>query len=452
MELANWQPPYLFPSALTMRPLFTELIRPATSITAVAASITAIAASVTAIAASITAIASSVTAVAASITADDESNDIPRSPRASAADDCLAEVEQYLQFLTHPQGLSDAEFRKFMQYSSRFFFSNGKLWHRDTHGKHKIVVPKEKRYELLKEVHDILGHKKIYAMRMQLLERFWWLFLDQDVKWFVQTCHQCQVRQMRYHHIPPTVAAPASLFRKAHVDTMYMPRASGYRYIVQACCSLSSYPEHRKLQKENGSTIGAFIFEDILCRWGALEEIVTDNGLAFVEALNLLAEQYGIHHIRISPYNSQANGIVERRHLDVREAIMKVCDGEERKWPTATHAVFWAERITTHKALGHSAYYIAHGVEPLLPFNLAEATYMVLPRSAMSTTKLIALRARQLQKRPEDLDTIRDRVIKARFTSIHQFKKKYANTIRAYQFAPGDLILVRNSCVEASLD
>jgi hypothetical protein len=95
---------------------------------------------------------------------------------------------------------------------------------------------------------------------------------------------------MRYHHIPLTVTAPASLFRKAHVDTMYMPRASEYRYIVQARCSLLSYPEHRELRKENGSTIGAFIFEEILCCWGALEEIVTDNGLAFVEALNWLAE------------------------------------------------------------------------------------------------------------------------------------------------------------------
>jgi hypothetical protein len=101
----------------------------------------------------------------------------------------------------------------------------------------------------------------------------------------------------------------------------------------------------------------------------------------------------------------------------------------------------------THKALGHSAYYIAHGVEPLLPFDL-----MVPPQSAMSTTELIALRAHQLQKRPEDLDTIRDCVIKAHFTSICQFKKKYANTICAYQFAPGDLVLVRNSRVEASLD
>jgi hypothetical protein len=44
------------------------------------------------------------------------------------------------------------------------------------------------------------------------------------------------------------------------------------------------------------------------------------------------------------------------------------------------------------------------------------------------------------------------RVIKARFTSIRQFEKKYANTIRMYQFNPGDLILVQNSCIEASLD
>jgi phosphoenolpyruvate-protein kinase (PTS system EI component) len=77
---------------------------------------------------------------------------------------------------------------------------------------------------------------------------------------------------------------------------------------------------------------------------------------------------------------------------------------------------------------------------------------MVPLQSAMSTTELIALRARQLQKRPEDLDTIQDRVIKARFTSIRQFKKKYANMICTYQFAPSDLVLVQNSHVEVSLD
>jgi phosphoenolpyruvate-protein kinase (PTS system EI component) len=102
--------------------------------------------------------------------------------------------------------------------------------------------------------------------------------------------------------------------------------------------------------------------------------------------------------------------------------------------------------------LGHSTYYIAHGVKPLLPFDLAEAMYMVPPQSTMMTTELVALQAYQLQKRPEDLDTIQDQVIKAYFTSIHQFEKKYTHMICTYQFTPGDLVLVQNSHAEASLD
>ena len=47
--------------------------------------------------------------------------------------------------------------------------------------------------------------------------------------------------------------------------------------------------------------LGTFIFEKILCRWGGLAEIVTDNGKPFVEALYYLATRYNINHIRISP-------------------------------------------------------------------------------------------------------------------------------------------------------
>ncbi|KDQ09752.1 hypothetical protein BOTBODRAFT_74665, partial [Botryobasidium botryosum FD-172 SS1] len=57
-----------------------------------------------------------------------------------------------------------------------------------------------------------------------------------------------------------------------------MDKAQGYRYIVHARCSLTSYPEWRALRTETGRTVGAFIFEELLCRWGAVAEIVTDNG------------------------------------------------------------------------------------------------------------------------------------------------------------------------------
>ena len=78
------------------------------------------------------------------------------------------------------------------------------------------------------------------------------------------------------------------LFRNVHLDMMVMPRSASYQYIVQACCALTAYPEWQMLHSENASALASFIFEDILCCWGALAEIVTDNGPAFVQALNVL--------------------------------------------------------------------------------------------------------------------------------------------------------------------
>jgi hypothetical protein len=71
---------------------------------------------------------------------------------------------------------------------------------------------------------------------------------------------------------------------------MLMPKAGGYQYIVQAGCALTSCPEWRMLHLEKAVDLASFIFEDILCRWGPVSEIVTDNGPSFIQALEFLAE------------------------------------------------------------------------------------------------------------------------------------------------------------------
>jgi hypothetical protein len=190
-------------------------------------------------------------------------------------------------------------------------------------------------------------------------------------------CHQCQIRSVEKVVIPPTVAIPAPLFRKAYTDSMHMPKAQGFSFIVQARCSLSNWPEWRMLRTETGRTLGAFIFEEILCRWGGVEEIVTDNGTPFVAALDWLAQKYGITHIRISAYNSKANGIVERSHRTIRDSLVKACNGDITQWPHFVHHIFWADRVTTRRSTGHSPYFMAHGVEPILPLDITEATFLL---------------------------------------------------------------------------
>src|SRR6267154_1985884 len=378
---------------------------------------------------------------------------IPRSAKAKALDLRMLKIRKYLETRERPPDITDTDLEPFIQRASAFFVLENKLWRKEAQGRHQIVVPEDRRYSIIKEAHDDLGHKGIYSVCTRLLIRFWWPMLEDDVKWYISTCHECQIHQTAKLHIPPSVPITGGLFRKAHIDTMLMPKAGGFRYIVQTHCALTAYPKFRLLRTESAQTIAAFIFEDILCRWGPITELVTDNGSAYVAALDLLASRYHVTHIRISPYNSQANGIVERRHYDVREAIMKSSEGDESCWFKHAHSVFWAERITILKSTGLSPYFMVHGIEPLFPFDLAEATYLapISLQDEYSTTELVAWHAHQMQKQHEDLELIKEQVLKARYRSMKDFERAHLSQITDIEHEPGSLVLVRNLSVEAEL-
>jgi hypothetical protein len=186
-----------------------------------------------------------------------------------------------------------------------------------------------------------------------------------------------------------------------------MPPSGAYKYIVQAHCSLSYYPEFHMLRAETARTLGDWIYEDILCRWGSLHEIVTDNGPAFLKAMEYLSKRYHLNHICISGYNSRANSTVERSHFDVRQSLFKVVDSDQKRWSLGVYSVFWAERVTPRKRMGCSPYFAVTGAHPILPFDIAEATYLQLPpTSVMSTTDLISRRAIALQKCSTDVNNL----------------------------------------------
>ena len=160
---------------------------------------------------------------------------------------------------------------------------------------------------------------------------------------------------------PSVPVAPAVLFYRFHVDTLMLPSSGGKRYCLHARESLTGYLEALGVRRENAETIAQFLFQHILCRWGPVAELVTDNGGAFVKAAEYLSARYGVHHIRISGYNSRANGVIERRHLDLREQAVKLLGESCAGWDVALPAILWAERATTQKATGYSPFQMVTG-------------------------------------------------------------------------------------------
>jgi hypothetical protein len=72
-------------------------------------------------------------------------------------------------------------------------------------------------------------------------------------------------------NVPPILLANPNCTDEAKCPPLQTPRhnTTNSSDIVQARCSLTAWPEWRALRMETGRTIGAFIFEEILCRWGA---------------------------------------------------------------------------------------------------------------------------------------------------------------------------------------
>ena len=146
---------------------------------------------------------------------------------------------------------------------------------------------------------------------------------------------------------------------------------------AQSSYSRTDHLPHHQRHQETVKTIGDWIFEDILCWWGILCEIVTDNGLAFIRALTYLSKRYHVRHICILGYNSHTNGIAEQAHFNIWQALFKACDGNQSKWHLVATSVLWANCITVHQCMGCSPYFATTGMHLLLPLDITEATYLL---------------------------------------------------------------------------
>ena len=134
-----------------------------------------------------------------------------------------------------------------------------------------------------------------------------------------------------------------------------------------------------------------FLFE-VMCCFGCIFQLTCDNGTEFKGTVEELMRKYNVLVVRISPYNSQVNGKIERTQHMYIEAIWKVLQGEMDQWPLWLGYTLWADRITVKRNTGYSLYYLLYGQHPLLPFDITDSTFHALDWPKVNNMKdLLAL-------------------------------------------------------------
>ena len=140
-------------------------------------------------------------------------------------------------------------------------------------------------------------------------------------------------------------------------------------------------------------------------------------------------------------------------HFDVQQALFKACYGDQLRWHSAITSVMWANQVTVCRHMGCSLYFATTGTHPLLPLNIAKTTYLLPPPDTLlSSTNLIARCTVTLQKRWSHLTALTSNVYTAQIKAVIHFKQEHATTIIKYNFKLGDLVLIRNTAIEKSLN
>ena len=295
-----------------------------------------------------------------------------------------------------------------------------------------------------------IGHKGTEATRRAIAKRYWWPDWNRDVAIWVRSCHAYQVRNERKVTIPVIPSVPVQPLRQFHLDCAMIVKSRGYIAYIAARCATTGFAEARMLKNLRAKTRAAFVFENIICRMGNVDMISTDNGSEFDnEILKRLLEDYNVHHIKILPYSSRAQGIVERSHRTFKEALYRSCWPGPGLWPTKFHQALWAEQITIRPTVGYSPCYLVTGHEPLLPCDAFVLTFAYTTKP-MSHEGLLASRIQLLDCQRVNEAIAYQNVTQSRFKAAHKWNLKHQRTMLEEDYQPGTLVIVRISSIETS--
>ena len=352
-------------------------------------------------------------------------------------------MAKFLQDRRRPEGISNDEFRQLQKDSSKYFTRDGHLFRRPNavRPSRRVVDHKAVKLRILKELHDDSGHKGRETTVQRISDRYFWEGMWKDVQRFIKTCAECQFREGKRleEEMYPTYVDRR--WYQVNVDCTPMPNSGGKTYLVEARSNFSGWVEARGISSCDSHHVSKFLWEEVICRHGMFKKLVVDGGPENKKLVTELAQRYAIKKVVTSAYHPQANGIVEVGHRGIADALSKMSTRPNgRDWMNHLHAVLWSDRTTVKSSTGCTPYELEFVDRPILPIELEISTWNVLQWDQVrDTAELVAMRARALERRNEDLEEAAAHLRRMRELGKQYFDRRH--NLRREPLEPGMLVL-----------
>ena len=257
------------------------------------------------------------------------------------------------------------------------------------HSNDKIVCPEHIKLKILQQYHDspFSGHRGYETTLFAIKNRYYWNYMPSQVKSYCQSCTACQMYNYACLHNkaplkPIQVNRPWQL---VGVDFMgpFKESSHGNKYIVLAIDHFTKYAEGAATVSFDACTTAGFLFNNIICRYGMVERILSDQGVNFESHLiQHLCTLLGIEKLHTSTYHAACNGITERLNKNIKPNIAKFVNDTHNDWDLFLQMAISAYNNSLHTSIGMTPFEAHFGRKSVLVADV------VMNHQLPSTTRL----------------------------------------------------------------
>ena len=163
-----------------------------------------------------------------------------------------------------------------------------------------------------------------FARRL-LTSKFFWPRIAADAATRARACVTCQQSNVNRHMRAPVANfRPRSRrFSHVHVDVVGpLPPSQGFSHLLTVVDRFTRWPEAIPVSDTSALSLARALLQNWVSRFGTPEHITSDRVSKFTSIIwSQLSILLGpeLHHT--TSYHPQANGMVERFHIDMKAAL-----------------------------------------------------------------------------------------------------------------------------------
>ncbi|XP_028123469.1 uncharacterized protein K02A2.6-like [Camellia sinensis] len=261
--------------------------------------------------------------------------------------------------------------------------------------------------------------------------------MESDASHHVKRCQTCQKHRNLIHALAVDLHSirtpwPFHSWTFDLIRPIYIP-SKGYKWILAATELSTKWGETIPLKNATRPTFVNFIKENIICRFGVPNTIISDNGTPFINKyVKSLLETYQVKHHKSTPYYPKWNGQAEAINKTLIRILGKMMNEFGGTWSKQLIVALWVYRTSKRKLTQTTSYSFVYGSEAVLLIELKT------PSAWMALTLGMVLEPRTT--RFEALEEKHDRAVKVMERYHESIARAYDQTTVPRKFEEGDLV------------